>query len=235
MLPIQSVMTLKPTTIGPDAKIWEAANLMLDRRISGLPVVNGEGHLLGVISESDFLCRGELHAENRHGLWRALFASRESLAGEYAKAFGQNVEEVMSSPAITAEPGTPIAAAAELMAENNIKRLPVVEDGKLVGIVTRSDIMSAFVRELARHSAAKADADIKNALEAELARHNWGDAAVIKVAGGVVTLEGKVLHEREKAALRVAAENVTGVKRVDDRIELVAPLDMPVPPPGFYL
>jgi len=234
-LPVRSIMTSNPATIGPDAKIWEAANAMLDRRVSGLPVINDEGRLLGIISESDFLHRGEIHADGPHGLWRTLFASRASLAEEYAKAFGQNVGEVMSSPAAAVEPETPIEAAAGLMAKNNIKRLPVVEDGKLVGIVTRSDIMGAFVRELAQHSAVKADADIRNALEAELAGQSWGDAVEIKVADRVVTLEGKVLDEREKTALRVAAENVTGVKRVDDRVEVVVPLDMPVPPPGFYL
>lgn len=75
----------------------------------------------------------------------------------------------------------------------------------------------------------------RNALEAELAGWNWGDAVTIKVTEGVITLEGKVLDEREKTALRVAAENVTGVKRVDDKVEVVLPLHMPVPPPGFYL
>ncbi|WP_429933625.1 CBS domain-containing protein (plasmid) [Agrobacterium vitis] len=157
------------------------------------------------------------------------------MAEDYAKAFGQDVGEVMSSPAVIVEPGTTVEAAADLMARNNIKRLPVIRDGKVVGIVTRSDIMGALVRELARYSATKTDADIGNALEAELARHRWGDAITIRVAAGVVTLEGRVLDAREKTALRVAAENTTGVKRVDDRIEVVQPLDMPVPPPGFYL
>ncbi|WP_429925678.1 CBS domain-containing protein [Agrobacterium vitis] len=235
MLTVLSIMTSDPTTIGPEAKIWEAANMMLDRHISGLPVVGEDGHLLGIISESDFLRRGEIHTDARHGLWRTLFSSRGTLAEDYAKAFGQDVGEVMSSPAVIVEPGTTVEAAADLMARNNIKRLPVIRDGKVVGIVTRSDIMGALVRELARYSATKTDADIGNALEAELARHRWGDAITIRVAAGVVTLEGRVLDAREKTALRVAAENTTGVKRVDDRIEVVQPLDMPVPPPGFYL
>lgn len=234
-LPVRSIMTLNPATIGPDAKIWEAANTMLDRHISGLPVVDDEQHLLGIISESDFLHRGEIHTDGRHGFWRTLFTSRASLAEEYAKAFGQNVGEVMSSPAVTVEPETPVETAATLMASGNIKRLPVIEHGKVVGIVTRSDIMGAFIRELAQHSAEKADADIGNALEAELARQSWGDAVRIKVAEGVITLEGKVRDEREKTALNVAAENITGVKRVDNNVEVVVSLDMPVPPPGFYL
>ncbi|CAN7638919.1 CBS domain-containing protein [Neorhizobium sp. LjRoot104] len=235
MFSVRSIMTPNPTTIGPEAKIWEAANTMLDRRVSGLPVVGEDGHLLGIISESDFLRRGELHTGAHHGLWRTLFSSRGTLAEDYAKAFGKDVGEVMSAPAVTVEPENTVEAAAEIMAERNIKRLPVLEDGKVVGIVTRSDIMGALVRELAGYSATRIDMDIGNALEAELVKHRWGDAITICVAERVVTLEGRVLDAREKTALRVAAENTTGVKRVDDRIEVVQPLDMPVPPPGFNL
>ncbi|MBP2562465.1 hypothetical protein J2857_005256 [Neorhizobium galegae] len=192
MLSVRSIMTPNPTTIGPEAKIWEAATTMLDRRVNGLPVVG------------DVLRRGEFHTGAHHGLRRTLFPSRGTLAEDYAKSFGKDVGEVMSSPAVSVEPETTVEVAAE--------------------------IMGALIRELAGYSATKADADIRNALETELAKHRWGDAIAIRVAEGVVALEG-----REKTALRVAAENTTGVKRVDDSIEVVQPLDMPVPPPGFYL
>lgn len=235
MLKVRSIMTPGPTTIGPNTKIWEAANTMLDHRISGLPVVDGEGRLLGIISESDFLRRGEIHTEIHHGLWRAFFSSRGLLAEEYAKSFGNDVTEVMSSPAVTIQPDASVETAAELMAEKNVKRLPVVEGDKVIGIVTRFDIMAALVREMTSHCSTRTDSDIRNALEAELAKQKWGDSVSLSVADGVVTLEGRVLDSREKTALHVAAENTTGVKRVDDRVQVVAPPDMPVPPPGFYL
>ncbi|WP_167358979.1 CBS domain-containing protein [Rhizobium bangladeshense] len=235
MLKIRSIMTPKPATIGPNAKIWEAANAMLDHHVSGLPVVDQSGGLLGIISESDFLRRSEIHTDATHGLWRDFFSSRGELAEEYAKNFGSTVGEVMSCPAVTVQPDASVEAAAELMAKKNIKRLPVVEGDELIGIVTRFDVMAALVRELASHCAARADSDIRNALEAELARQKWGDSVTLHVADGVVTLEGRVLDSREKTALHVAAENTIGVKRVDDHIQVVAPPDMPVPPPGFYL
>ncbi|MBX4998942.1 CBS domain-containing protein [Rhizobium lentis] len=235
MLKIRSIMTPKPATIGPDAKIWEAANAMLDHGISGLPVVDQSGGLLGIISESDFLRRSEIHTDTTHGLWRNFFSSRGELAEEYAKNFGSTVGEVMSCPALTVQPDASVETAAELMARKNIKRLPVVEGDEMIGIVTRFDVMAALVRELASHYAARADSDIRNALEAELAHQKWGDSVTLHVADGVVTLEGRVLDTREKTALHVAAESTIGVKRVDDRIQVVAPPDMPVPPPGFYL
>ncbi|MBX4898502.1 CBS domain-containing protein [Rhizobium bangladeshense] len=235
MLQIRSIMTPNPTTIGPNVKIWEAANAMVDRHISGLPVVDQSGDLLGIISESDFLRRGEIHTQAPHSLWRDFFASRGGLAEEYAKSFGNDVGEVMSSPAVTVQPDASIETAAKLMAEKNVKRLPVVEGNHLIGIVTRFDVMAALVRELTRHCAARTDSDIQSALEAELARQKWGDSVTLHVADGVVTLEGRVLDSREKTALHVAAENTIGVKRVDDRVQVVAPPDMPVPPPGFYL
>ncbi|WP_064693773.1 CBS domain-containing protein [Rhizobium aegyptiacum] len=235
MLQIRSIMTPNPTTIGPKAKIWEAANAMVNRHISGLPVVDQSGDLLGIISESDFLRRGEIHTQAPHSLWRDFFASRGELAEEYAKNFGNDVGEIMSSPAVTVQPDASIETAAKLMAEKNVKRLPVVEGNQLIGIVTRFDVMAALVRELASQCAARTDGDIQSALEAELARQKWGDSVTLHVADGVVTLEGRVLDSREKTALHVAAENTLGVKRVDDRVQVVAPPDMPVPPPGFYL
>lgn len=173
-LPVRSFMTSNPATIDPDAKIWEAANTVLDRRVGGLPVINDEGHLLGIIRESDVLHRGEIHADGRHGRWRTLFASRASLAEEYAKAFGQDVGEVMSSPAVAVEPETPIEAAAELMAKNNIKRTTsnACRWSKTASSSASSHIPISCALSsggLTQHSGVKADADIRNALEAELA------------------------------------------------------------------
>lgn len=234
MLEVRAIMTPNPVTIGPDARIWEAANTMLDCQVSGLPVVDKAGELLGVISEGDFLRRGEIHSDRHHSFWQTLFASRGSLAEDYAKAFGKNVSEVMTSPCVSVPPDTSLERAATLMAEKNIKRLPVVDGNRIVGLVTRSDIMAAILRQLADHTAVKTDTDIQRALEAELAHKKWADSVSFEVHQGIVTLNGRVMDAREKTALRVAAENVTGVKGVNDKTELVTFPDMPVPPPGFY-
>ncbi|WP_429925739.1 CBS domain-containing protein (plasmid) [Agrobacterium vitis] len=233
MLTVQSIMSSDPIVVGPQTRIWEAANVMLDCGFSGLPVVDADGVLLGIISESDFLRRDELKSNGGRGFWRTLFSSRGALAEDYAKAFGKLVNEVMTSPAVSVAPETTIDDAAFRMADHNIKRLPVVHNDKVVGIVTRSDIMRALIKDMAAKSAERLDADIKGALLAELDRQRWGDAIIVSVANAVVTLEGRVLDEREKTAARVAAENTSGVTRVVDDIRVAAFPDMPVSPPGF--
>lgn len=235
MLTVKSIMTFEPTTTSATAKIWEAANTMLDRHVSGLPVVDDDGHIEGVISDSDFLRRVEIHTEPTQSSWRRMFAARGVLAAEYVKAFGQSVGEVMSAPAITVTPDTTVTEAALLMAHHNIKRVPVVDDGRLVGIVARSDIMAGLISELPHFSAARKDANIKGALEAELARYSWGGGITLEVADGVVALNGWVFDANEKIAARVAAENIAMVTRVDDHLTVPEKLEMPAAPPGFLL
>lgn len=233
MLTVRSIMSPDPIVVGPQTRIWEAANVMLDCGFSGLPVVDDNGTLLGIISESDFLRRDELKSTRDRGFWRTLFSSRGALAEDYAKAFGKLVNEVMTSPAVSVNPETAIDDAAFRMADHNIKRLPVVDSDKVVGVVTRSDIMRALIRDMAAKSPERLDADIKSALEAELDRHRWGDAVTVSVANAVVTLEGRVLDDREKTAARVAAENTSGVTRVVDEVIVANFPQMPVSPPGF--
>ncbi len=233
MLTVRTIMSSDPIAVGPSAKIWEAANVMLDCGFSGLPVVDDHEHVVGVISESDFLRRGELRTETAQAFWRTLFSSRGALAEDYAKAFGKEVGEVMTSPAVVVEPGMTVKAAAALMADSGIKRLPVVENDRIVGIVTRSDIMRTLIKQMAATAMNRIDADIKGGLEAELARQRWGDTITVSVDATVVTLEGRVLDAREKNAARVAAENTIGVTKVMDRILIVGFPEMPVSPPGF--
>jgi CBS domain-containing protein len=139
----------------------------------------------------------------------------------------------MSSPAITVEPWITVEDAANLMGDRGIKRLPVVENNKLVGIVTRADIMRTLIRQMSASAVDRIDVDIKAGLEAEYDRQRWGDTITVAVDATVVTLEGRVLDAREKTAARVAAENTLGVTKVIDQILVVGLPEMPVSPPGF--
>jgi CBS domain-containing protein len=213
MQTVRSIMTSDPISVHPDAKIWEAANTMLDCGFSGLPVIDDDEQVLGVISESDFLRRGELRSQAAPGIWRSLFSSRGALAEDYAKAFGREVSEVMTSPAITVEPWITVEEAANLMGDRGIKR--------------------TLIRKMAASAVGRIDEDIKAGLEAEYDRHRWGDTITVTVDATLVTLEGRVLDAREKTAARVAAENTLGVTKVIDRILVVGLPEMPVTPPGF--
>lgn len=216
------LMTSFVVTVRPDATIEYAAQLMLQYRISGLPVTDGDGALLGIITESDLLRRAETGTEKRHARWVSLLIGPGRLAQEYVHAHGRKVGDVMTERVTTVTPQTPISdLVVALMETKRVKRLPVVEQGRLVGIVSRADVMAALVGLLSeKPGGARTDAEIRSQILAEIDRQPWGPRGSVDVlvTNGVVILKGTIIDERERAALRVAAENVPGVKAVHDRL-----------------
>jgi CBS domain-containing protein len=215
------VMTQSIVSVRPEASVLEAARLMLEHKVSGLPVVDAGGALVGVITEGDFLRRVEIGAERRRPRWIEFFTGPGQLAEEYIQASGRRVRDIMSAQVCTATEATSLREMAQLMETRGIKRLPVMRGSDLVGIVTRADLVRAVV-SLAEDSAPAAvdDADIHRRLEAELKRQPWAvPASMIKVSvkDGVVEFAGVVRDERQRQALRVAAEGIPGVRSVSDR------------------
>lgn len=233
---VESVMTTPVINVGPSTSIGEAAKLMLAHRISGLPVVDGGGRLVGVVSEGDLLRRSELGTERKRPWWLEFFVSPGRIAEEYAHTHGRKVEEVMSVDVATARRDASLDDIIGLMSRRRIKRLPVMEDGRLIGIVTRSDILRALALTLPSAGTHQAvdDEQIRKAVMAELARQNWGGPFIrVNVKKGEVELAGSILDERERMAARVAAENVPGVKSVSDQLIWIEPVSgMVVLPPG---
>lgn len=222
--------------IAPEASIADAARLMLGNRISGLPVIEGDGTLVGVVSEGDFLRRGELGTERKRSWWLELLAGPGELAGEYARAHGRRIDEVMATDLVTVPPGASLDDAVELMTQHDIKRLPVIEDGRVVGIVTRSDLLRAVLRALpARAGVAIDDERIRRRVLAELAGKPWSGNGMIrvKVDHGITELSGTIFDERERQAARVVAENVPGVTSVTDRLVWIEPVSGTVIAPPF--
>jgi CBS domain-containing protein len=218
---VASLMSIPVMTVSPSTPIREAADFMLNRHFSALPVVDQNDTLVGIISEGDFLRRGELGSEVRRPRWLQYLVSPGKLADEYVRSHGRLVEEVMTREVITIDADASVEAAVNRMLDNRIKRLPVLTDGKLVGIVARSDLMRALASMLPINNARSADdAQIRAAVLRELSRQDWGagDSFHVDVEAGVVTLSGIVLDERERLAARVAAENVPGVKKVVDKL-----------------
>jgi CBS domain-containing protein len=214
------VMTRQVVTVRPNATIEEAARLMLKHRISGLPVTD-EGAVLGILTEGDLLRRAETGTGKHHTRWIALFLGPGRLAQEYVRAHARRVSEVMTDRVFSGTPETPLSEIVALMEAKHVKRLPVVEEGRLVGILSRADIMAALVDLLSERPAGTAsDAEIRGQILSEIDLQPWGPRGSVEVSvtDGIVALNGTITDERARAALRVAAENVPGVRAVRDHL-----------------
>lgn len=222
----EDVMTKSVVSIDPDATVLQAAQLMLEHRISGLPVIDRYGKLVGVLSEGDFLRRGETNTERRRSRWLEFLMGPGRVAAEYTRSHGSKVAEVMTQTVHTVEDTTPIEDIVDLMERHRIKRVPVVCGGLVVGIITRSNLMRAMVNMTRAAPGATDDVAIREAMLAEMQKRKWAPAAMIdvKVRDGVVELNGAILDERQREALKVAAENIPGVKSVTDNMVWVEPM-----------
>lgn len=220
------VMTRNVVSVKPDATVLQAARLMLQHHISGLPVVDGDGRLVGILSEGDFLRRRETATERRRSRWLEFLMGPGKIASEYTQSHGNKVAEVMTQKVETVTEDASLEAIVELMERRRIKRVPVMRGNTIVGIVTRSNLMHAMV-SLARvmPKEEQADAHIREQLLAEMEKQQWAPIATTNVVvhDGVVELWGVIVDERQREALKVAAENTPGVKAVKDHMVWVEP------------
>jgi len=232
----EDVMTKPVISVDPDATVLQAARTMLQHRISGLPVIDKSGKLVGIISEGDFLRRGETKTERRRSRWLEFLMGPGRLADEYSHSHGKKVSEVMSTDVLSVTDATALEDIVELMEHKRIKRVPVLCGGEVVGIVTRSNLMHAMV-SLARTAQAPAedDASIRERLLDEMKKQDWAPVATTNVVvhDGVVELWGVIMDERQRQAITIAAENIPGVKAVKDHLVWVEPMSgMTIEPQG---
>jgi CBS domain-containing protein len=214
------IMTWPVITVTPETTILEAANTMLQKHVSGLPVVNAAGKLVGILSEGDFIRRSEIGTGRKRGRFLKFILGPGTAATDFVHEHGSKVGEVMTSEPLTITEDTLLEEIVELMEKNNVKRLPVVRGDKVVGIVSRANLLQA-VASLARQipDPTADDDHIRNRVIDELARHDWCPFGLsVVVRDGVVHLSGVVTEERSRKAAIVAAENVTGVKTVHDHL-----------------
>jgi CBS-domain-containing membrane protein len=199
---------------------------MIQHHISGLPVIDKTGTLVGILSEGDFLRRRETHTDRRPSRWLEFLMGPGKLAAQYTHTHGSKVSEVMTTNLHTVSEDTSLEKVVEMMERYRIKRVPVLRGKKIVGIVTRANLMHAMV-SLARGEpkAASGDAAIRQELLKELKTEKWALASMINVVvrAGVVELWGMIVDDRQRQALVVAAENVPGVKQVKDHLTWVEP------------
>ncbi|MBP2227839.1 CBS-domain-containing membrane protein [Azospirillum agricola] len=222
---VLDVMTSPVLTVGPGASVEEAVALMIGKRISGIPVVEADGRLAGIVTEGDFLRRVECGTERQRPRWLEFLVGPGKIADEYIHTHGRRVEDVMTRKVVTVDEDADLGAAVALMEEHRVKRLPVLRDGRIVGVVSRSDLLRTLARPAIAAAANGGDARIREGFLAELGAQRWApsSALVVTVTDGVVDLRGVVFDDRQRRALRVMAEAIPGVRRVEDRLVWVEP------------
>ncbi|PAY10585.1 MULTISPECIES: CBS domain-containing protein [Bradyrhizobium] len=225
------IMARHVITVGTEASILDAAKLMMDHHISGLPVVDAAGKLVGILSETDFLRRSEIGTQRSRPRWLRFLLGSGSAATDFVHERGRKVGEIMSYDPITVTEQTPLPDLVELMEKKSIKRLPVMRDRQLVGIVTRSDLLRAVAS--VAHEIPDPTADdkhIHDRIVRALDAANWCPLGLqVSVRNGVVHLRGIIMDERARQAAIVAAENAAGVKEVHDHLCYVDTYS------GFYI
>ena len=214
------IMVKDVVSVKPEASVREVASLMLERRISGVPVVDSERRVLGIISEGDLIRRPEIGTYTSPTGWLTVFLSRDESARDFVKTHGLLAKEVMSRPAICVAPETPLADIVRLFDRHRVKRLPVVEHGRLAGLVTRADLLRALVARQAMPPIASGDQEIRERIDAILRAEVWAPSAYInvQVSEGVVQLWGMVNSTAQRDALVLAVRGTPGVRDVQQHI-----------------
>ena len=215
------VMVTRVMTAGPDSSVRDVAALLIANRISAVPVTDPEGRLLGILSEGDLMRRSETGTERRRSWWRESLTSADTLAEEFVKTHSRRVSDVMTRNVIVAAPDTPLHEIAALLERNRIKRVPIVQDGRLVGLVSRADLVRALARMGGDvNDAVPEDTALQDAVMASLKSEPWAHIALINVTArsGRIDLSGIVDSEQQRDAIRVAVEVTPGVRAVDDNL-----------------
>jgi CBS domain-containing protein len=223
----QDIMTQYVISVSPEDTIETAVQRMIDERISGLPVIDSSGRLVGMVTEGDFLRRAETETERRRPRWLEILLGPGKMAAEYVHTHGRKVSEIMTPDPLTVTEDTPLEELVGIMEKRQVKRLPVLRDGKVVGIVSRRNLVHALaaLSPAAAPSSLDDQAIRDNVLRA-IESQKWAPAASINVIvrDGVVDLWGTVTDDRERQALVVAAENTHGVKAVKNHISWLEPM-----------
>jgi CBS domain-containing protein len=214
------IMTRPVITVTPETTIVEAANIMLQKHVSGLPVVDAAGKLVGVVSEGDFIRRSEIGTQRKRGRWLRFVLGPGKSASDFVHEHGRKIAEVMTKSPLTITEDTALEEIVELMEKNNVKRLPVIRADKVVGIVSRANLLQA-VASLAREipDPTADDDHIRNRVIDAMEKNDWcpfGLSVIVK--DGIVHLSGVITEERSRQAAVVAAETVQGVKQVHDHL-----------------
>lgn len=215
----KDVMTTSVLTVPPDADVAEVARMLLESHISAVPVVAADGSLLGIVSEGDLINRAEADTRHRPSWWLRLLATPDESSQDYLRAYGRRARDVMTRELISVEPDTPLSRIAALLEKHHIKRVPVLEAGRLVGIVSRANLLRGVATWKKPAAVRVEDAALRASLidaleEAGLPMHLMN----VTVTDGVVEFWGAVESDLQMEAARAAAEAVAGVVRMENHL-----------------
>jgi CBS-domain-containing membrane protein len=216
------VMATNVITVRLDTPVAKIAEVLLANRISAVPVVNEKDLLVGIVSEGDLIHRVESGTERHRSWWLELLTGKEVLAYEFVKSHARKAADVMTRPVVSVKPDTPLAAIASLLEKHRIKRVPVVNNGKITGIVSRANLVQALVTlgQAKKSEASVDDLTLHSEILGQLRSKSWVDPSTISivVSDGAVELYGIVASETEKDAIRVAVEVTPGVRQVSNKL-----------------
>lgn len=220
----RDVLASHVITVGPELDLKAVANTLVANGISAVPVVTIDGSVVGIVSEGDLMRRAVSGVERKRSRWLETFSLAEQLMAEFVKAHGRKAKDVMTRQVISVSPDTPLQEIADLFEKHGIKRVPVIENGRLVGIVSRANLVQALATHgLALVDVAEADEALRKVILSNLRKVPWTTALTmvdVIVDHGVVNLLGVVRNEEEKNAIRVVAEETPGVQAVNDHLRV---------------
>lgn len=219
----RDIMTTDVVTVRPDTPVREVATLLFERRISGVPVVDGDGRVVGIVSEGDLMRRPEAGTERHPSWWLRLFGYSDDVAHEYVKSHGHTAAEVMTRHVLSVTEEANISQIADVLDSHHIKRVPVVRQDRLVGIVSRADLMRALIASPPEASGQRDDRKIYEEVTRRLRGESWADLLHLNmvVHNGEVQLWGTVGSDDAREALRVLVEGVPGVRAVQDGVRVI--------------
>jgi CBS-domain-containing membrane protein len=220
----RDVMTRNVISVPPDGTVADAVQLMLDRGISGLLVVDASGVLVGIVTEGDLLRRDELGTERRRSWWLRLLASPGRQAADFTRTHGRKVDDVMTRDVISVDANAPLEQIVALMEEHRVKRVPVLDGDRVAGVVSRADLLRALAVVAREHRETAADdRTIRERILDTLTRESWAPKMTLNVTvvNGVVDLWGTISNDQERRAICVIAENTPGVTKVLDHLVFV--------------
>jgi CBS domain-containing protein len=214
------VMVANVISVTPDVLVQDVAYILLSNRISAVPVIDDDGRLLGIVSEGDLMRRAEAGTGRHRSWWLAMLTRTEVLAADYVREHARKITDVMTRNVVTATPDTSLQDIATLLEKNGIKRVPIVEGGKVVGIVSRANLLQALASARKQADVDADDSAIRESIVNRLKSESWTTPSLMNVIvrDGTAELWGIVSSQAEKRAVRVAAEATPGVRAVNDNL-----------------